>query len=100
MEKFTKQIYEEFTIAGDFSKNMETGETIATQTVVAVNNVGADATNDVLDTGSISNDGTTKVLVLVRAGTEALSPYKITFKAVTSVDHKWEVDVQMKIKEI
>ena len=28
MEQFEKQPYEEFTITADFSKNMETGETI------------------------------------------------------------------------
>ena len=38
---------------------------------------------------------------IVRAGLEAETPYKITMKCVTNSTpaHKWEMEIQMKIKE-
>ena len=103
MEEFEKQGYEEFTIKADFSENMNigdvTGETITSQTVTAVDN--ADTVSDaiVLVQASITA-GAEDVSVLCRAGTEALEPYKLTFKCETSLNHKWELDVLMKIREI
>jgi hypothetical protein len=98
LEGFEKQGYEEFTVAANFSANMTVGETISTQTATATDNTGTDKTATVLNVASLANSGQ-KVTVLARAGVEAESPYKITLKCVTSLGHKWEKDIQMKIKE-
>lgn len=98
LAKFTKQISETFPISVDFSDNMASSEIILSEDISATDNVGADATTDVLsDPG---NDGAQAATVRVLAGTEALSPYKITFKATTDEDNVWELDVLMKIKEL
>ena len=99
MEQFEKQPYEEFTITADFSKNMETGETITDQSVLAFDKDGQDVSSAVTDQGSIVISGQA-VKVLVQAGDQALAPYKITFRCSTSSGHKWELDVKMKVKEI
>ncbi len=100
LAKFTKQISEEFPIEIDFSNNMATGEVIVSETITAIDAAGDDATADILS--NPQNDGAQAALVQVKAGTEALSPYKITFKVVTdaSSTNKWEYDVLMKIKEL
>jgi len=99
---FTKQSYEEFVITGDFSNVLSTGEKITgTPTVSAIDNSGADVKTTVTDQTTItSNDS--QVSVLVRAGSVASSPYKITFNVVTDSTpaHKWELDVSMEIDEI
>lgn len=104
IEKFTKQSYEEFTIAADFSNNMEDGVIINTQSVTAVDAAGTDVSDVVLDQTTVDNDGAQKVTVLVRAGEETagISPYKITFYCVTNTSpvHKWELDVRMIVKEL
>lgn len=99
MEQFEKQSYEEFTITADFSKNMETGETIADQSVLAFDKDGADASSIVTDQGTVAASGQT-VKVLIQAGEQALAPYKITFRCTTSSGHKWELDVKMKVREL
>jgi hypothetical protein len=99
--KFTKQSYEEFTITADFVNVLDTGEGIASQTVEAVDTDGTDVAATVTDQGTISASGS-QVSILVKAGSEAASPYKITFKIVTdsSPAHKWEEDVTMTIREL
>ena len=110
MKKFKKQIYEEFFVHGSILNVQNDDETIVegTSDIVAVDNVGTSATADVLDVAGTKTVGddpngsyTNNVLsVRVKAGTEALSPYKITFKIVTSAGNKYEIDMQMTIKEI
>ncbi len=99
MGKFTKQAYEEFTISADFSKNMALGETIVSQTVGALDVDLEDVSDVVIDQGTVANDGEHKAVCRVRAGEELKSPYKITFRVTTSSAHKWELDIQMRIKE-
>ena len=96
--KFSKQPYEEFTISVPFGKNMVTGETITTQTAIAVDTDAVDASSAVLKADTLSNTGQT-VTVLVRAGEVAKSPYQITIRCVTSLGHKWEKDIVMKVVE-
>jgi len=98
LSRFYKQISEEFPIGADFSENMESTETISSQTISAVDTAGADATADILE--NPTNDGAQMALIKVKAGTEALSPYKITFKVTTSLGYKWELDVEMQINEL
>ncbi|RLI53329.1 MAG: hypothetical protein DRP09_16015 [Candidatus Thorarchaeota archaeon] len=104
IEKFTKQSYEEFTIAADFSNNMEAGEVIVNQTVTAIDASGNDVSTEILDQSTVGNDGAQQVRVLVRAGEETagVSPYKITFYCETDniPEHKWELDVRMVVKEL
>ena len=98
---FTKQNSETFFISADYSDVLETGETIivGSSTVVAEDVAGVVATADVLTGGSIAVSGDT-LKIKVKEGTEALSPYKITFKAVTSLGNTWEKDVSMEIVEL
>lgn len=100
METFSKQVYEEFTIAGDISKVIESGETITLGSCVveAEDKDGSDVGTSVLDQTTKAVDGS-KLKILCRAGSEGASPYKITFKIVTSMSHKWEIDVRMVIRE-
>jgi hypothetical protein len=99
IEKFTKQSYEQFYIAGNFSLNLGDGETIDDETVTAVDKTGADATATVLTAGTDTIvDG--KVRVQVTGGSQALSPYRIRFIIETSLTNKWEIDVKMRVKEI
>lgn len=98
--KFTKQPYEEFAISTDFSSNMLAGETITGQTVTVVDKTMTNVSSTITNQTSVSNDGNSKVIVLVRAGTKADSPYKITFRCVTSLGHKWEHDIQMTVKDL
>jgi len=98
LQKFTKQIAETFPISIDFSENMATGEVISSQVISAVDNEGNVATGDVLS--DPANDSAQACTVRVLAGTEALSPYKITCKATTDESNVWEKDILMKIKEL
>ena len=104
IEKFTKQSYEEFTIAADFSNNMETGESIVSESVSAIDAAGTDVSAVILEQATVQNDGAQQVHVLVRAGEETagISPYKITFYCETDLvpEHKWELDVRMVVKEL
>ena len=98
IDKFTKQSYEKFAIEFDFSDNMSETEVISTVDVAAIDNTGTDLTSTVI--ANVQSDGAKSGLCMVQDGEEALSPYKITCKVVTDSTHKWEKDVQMKIKEI
>jgi hypothetical protein len=98
MDRFTKQPYEEFTVSASFTDNLLDGETITSQTVTASDVLGADVSTTVLLGASVASDGL-KVSVLVRAGSEASSPYKITFRCATSLSHRWEHDVEMYVEE-
>lgn len=100
LESFTKQPYEEFMIAGDFSKVLEDTETItlATSTVTAVNkSTGDDTSSAVLDASTKEVDGS-QLRCRCKAGLTG-EQHKITFRAVTSEENKWEIDVIMKVKE-
>jgi F0F1-type ATP synthase epsilon subunit len=100
LESFEKQISEEFTISAGFTNVAITGEiaVLSGSTVTAVDTNGTDATADVLYAASKSVSGKT-LKIKVKAGTEALSPYKITFKIATSEGNLYEKDVLMYIKE-
>lgn len=99
MEEMTKQSYEAWTIAGDFSENMETSETITTHTVTCKDDFGTDVTSTILSDDAIVGQ---TVEVLVQAGSNDVSPYIITFKVATNSSpvHKWEIDVKLIVAEI
>jgi len=104
--KLEKQSYEEFVIAANFSKNMDIvgGEdlVLGSCAVSAEDKDGEDATSVVTDQGSIAiGIGTEQgyLKCLIKGGTVDDTPYKITFRCVTTSSEKWEKDVILKIKE-
>lgn len=94
---FTKQPYEEFEVAVDFSENMETDEVISSKTVTAVDKDDEDVTATIIASSAI--EGTNQVSAVVKAGTSSASYYTITFKCVTSTGAKWQLDVSMKVTD-
>jgi hypothetical protein len=112
-DEFAKQPWESYLIGADNSHNLEIGESVivGTSDIIAVDKDGEDATDDVLDNddktvqtadaADIKATPVTNGMLVTRvlAGTEALSKYKITFKAITSNGNQYETDVKMKIKD-
>ena len=100
-EIFEKQSWERFYIWGDFVKNAETGEVavLGTSSVIAEDKNGTEVSDTILDQAT-KTILTTKLGMRVRAGTKNVSPYKVTFKIVTSLGNYWEVDVMVKIKNL
>lgn len=102
LTKSEKQSYESYFVYGDFSEVMQDGESIVSGTCTAVDNSDADATEEVLQSGSEiigSGDDYAKLYVRVQDGIEELSPYKITIRIVTSNGNRWEVDGLLVILE-
>ena len=110
LENFTKQSWEEFRIDVDFGNNMDSGEELNLGSCVftGYDASGATCTTAIADlstmtliNGSSTGMTSSSLQLLVRAGEEANSPYKLTFKGVTDLSppHKWEKDIAMKIKE-
>lgn len=95
---FFKQEAEEFPVGADFSENMSSSEVIASEIITATDADGEAVTAEVLE--NPTNDGAQTALVQVKAGTEAGSPYKITFEAITDAGNTWELDIEMIIKEL
>lgn len=107
MDEFEKQSREIFPIYGSILNVQEESETVVlgTSTITAMDKDGKDA-GEVIDQSSkilaSDPDGsyTDNLLgVKVRDGSQAKSPYYITFLMFTSNGNKFEVDVKMKIKE-
>lgn len=100
METIRKQGYEEFTIAGDFTDQAESGEeaVLIGSVVLAEDSEGGDVGTTLLDQATKAVSGT-QLRIKLRAGDEDHSPYKITFKIVTTLGNKWEIDVACRLKE-
>lgn len=105
-KSFRKQPNEIFPIYGSILLNQGSGETVdlAESTITVVDKDGTDVTATILDitskqifTDPDGNYPNNAVAVVVRAGTAAASPYKITFLLVTSTGNTWEVDVKMAV---
>lgn len=102
LTKTTKQSYESYFVFGNFAAVFEVGETITDHTVLAFDSTGADATDVVISAGSElvgEGDDVGKLFVRIKDGEEANSPYKLTFRIVTSTGNKWEVDGNIVVKE-
>jgi len=100
--RFTKQPYEEFYFGAEFSNVVDTDNEsieLSSSSVTAVDNTGA-STTDVYDSATLAVTNNTILAVRVKAGAENLSPYKITYKVVTSTGNKYEKDVLMYVEEI
>ena len=100
MERFTKQPSERFTVFTDFKRNFSSGETVGACSVTVTDKDGTDVSATVTDQATLTPARGTRVEVLVRAGSEASSPYKITFECDTSKGHHWEHDIEMLVVEI
>ena len=96
MADFLKQPSEEFTIAVDFSGDLDTGETLDSAVVTATDSAGTDVTSTIVASDAVS--GSTWA-VRVRAGT-AGQDYKITVTATTSDSQVYEHEVTMRVREL
>lgn len=95
---FTKTSWESWVIAGNFTKDLESGETIvlATSTVTATDSDGV-AAPSVLDQSYKAVSGG-YLQIRVQAGTDG-EVYTIEFKAITSLSNKFELEIEMKVKD-
>ena len=100
--RFSKQPYEEFFWGADFSDVLDTdNESI----ILGSSSITA------MDSGEVSDDTVFYVATLmvvslsilavrVKAGTAALSPYKLTYKIETTAGNKYEKDVLMTVIDV
>lgn len=98
LQNFSKEIYDEFVIEGNFQGAMGDSESIVAESsaIIAEDKDGTDVTSIVLDTTTATVDGQS-LKVRCRGGSVEGSPYKISFKIVTSLSNKFEVDVVMEV---
>ena len=100
VKDFVKQPWESWVPYEDLEDQLESGETITlgSSTVTVVDSNGDDASSDVFSGNPYVVD-VYKLCQRVVGGDDG-ETYTITFKAVTSLNNKWEVDVKMKVKEL
>lgn len=101
LETIYKQPNESFPVYADFVNVLATGETlvIGSSSVTVLNSAGMDVTTDICQ--GLSVFGTTKLKTLLKkAGTEAASPYKITFIAKTSLNNEYEIDGKIRVVDL
>lgn len=98
---FTKQTWESWIIATDFSDDLQDGETISLSNsiVSATDKDGEDATDAILDPSGKSVNGPW-LQIRVVDGVEASQPYNIRFQAITSLSNKYEFDIKMVVRDI
>jgi len=102
-----KQPYESFMIGASIYDVAEVGEgiTLLLSTATAIDRDGTDVSATLLDQATLalaSDDqgGLDNVLTIrLRAGSDAGTPYKITFKMETDLGNKYEVDVTANVEE-
>lgn len=100
MDKLQKQPYEQYTIAISFSAVLVGPETIIAQTVAITTATGDDVSSSMIAPGSVGNDGSGAVVVMIKDGDPAQTPHKITARCETSLGHKWEHDIQLRVVEL
>lgn len=103
IESFAKQSWEEFVVAGSIEDVVASGELIdlSPSLVIAEDKEGVDVSTTVLDQLTKTKDDTLHYLkIRCKAGAEASSPYKITFRVDTDQGNRYEIDVKMKVKEL
>ena len=101
LPNFEKQNWESFSIEGGFTNFAIVGELAVEvgSSVVCTDNEGTDVTTDILWSDALVVEAAKLKVKVRQAGTEAKSPYKITFKIKTSEDNFFEVDCEMIVKE-
>ena len=101
LPNFEKQPWESFSIEGGFTDLAIAGELAVEvgSSVACADNEGTDVTSDILWSNDLAVEGAKLKVKVRQAGSEALSPYKITFKIKSSEDNFFEVDCEMIVKE-
>lgn len=100
MDKLQKQPYEQFTIAISFSQVLSAAETIIGQSVGVTTSTGVDVTDSMVASGSVGNDGAGGVVAVIKGGDPDDSPHKLTARCETSLGHRWEHDIQIKVVDL
>lgn len=102
VETIYKQSNESFPIYGDFVNVLQDGETIVigTSSVVVVDSAGVVVTTDMVQGLSVQSTTKLKTQLKEDYGTEAASPYKVTFIAVTSLGNTYEIDGKIRVVEL
>ena len=96
MDRFTKQVSEEFVVTTDFSNDLSSSETISSATVSAIRlSDGGDLTSDIIE---FSQKSAKKVLVGVQNGSNG-ELYRIAIKIQTSLGYKFQKNLTMKVQE-
>ncbi len=110
--KAQKQEWERFFISGSILKVQEAGEKVvlASSIVTAVDKDGTDVSTSFLDQtskkldtdpkSSCSTDTDNMLSVRVQAGDESASPYRVTFRMVTTLGNRYEADMRVGVNEI
>ncbi len=109
--KAQKQEWERFFISGSILNVQETGEKVvlASSTVSAVDKDGTDVSTSFLDQTSkkldtdpksCNNDTDNMLSVRVQSGDEDVSPYRVTFRMVTTLGNRYEADMRVGVNEV
>ena len=98
LETIYKQPNESFPVFGDFVNVLIAEETltIGSCSVTVLDSAGADVTTSLCQ-GLLVFDTTKLKTLLKKAGTEAASPYKITFIAKTNLNNEYEIDGKLRV---
>lgn len=96
-----KQSYERYVVGCNYEKVLGSSEAIvlANSIVEAEDKDGVDKSTIVIEQATFVVDGT-RLKFRIREGVEAESPYKVTAKAETDLGNRFEVDFEMRIKEL
>lgn len=97
VDRFTKQVSEEFIIVTDFTNDLGSAETISSVAVTVIRlSDGSDLTSNIIE---LSQKSSKKVLVGVQNGEDG-ELYRIVVKIQTSDGYKFQKNILMKVKEI
>lgn len=105
MGSFRKQPFEEFWVSAGFAEALEEGESIdlLSSSVLCFDKDGNEmvGTDSLVDSGAVLGaDGTSGFKVRVIGGDPDLSPYKLSFRAVTSSGNKFEIDNDFEVEDL
>ena len=94
-----KQPFEAFPVYGKFDKVLEEGEIISVDdsVVIVTDKDGVEDATMIDEPTKNVDEG--KLIIRIQGGDPAKSPYNVSFRAVTSLGNKWEVDAQLNIIE-
>ena len=101
IKQFEKYSTEEWVSAGSIEDIKDNGESVQVSgsSVAAVDKDSNDVTSTVLDTGTLAADGD-YLKVLCRAGSEAASPYTITYTMKTDAGNTYVVKGEMWVVDV
>lgn len=101
LPRTSKQSYERYVVGCNYDKVLGDAETIVllSSLVEAKDKNGNDMSTVVIEQATFAVDGS-RLKFKIREGIEAESPYKITAKAETDLGNRFEVDFEMRVKEL